>query len=288
MANNSTIAIDPSMGTNDTHTIFNGWKPSGRDCGSIDILWTCILTTFLCCWVSTYPNVPSVKDKRYHRFIDKLNLACIGLLGSDFLLGLAVGQLANARRSVKVSTSFATHNCGPVMAELICVSTQLFAGDPDIRNGKEWTLTHGLFADMGGFLLTSPDYPEGFPVTSEQLFYLVKHGHVDYPSLTKKDIKDMNHVDTLSKVVVLWQVMWFIITELQRVRDGLPLTEIELTALSFSVVMIVTSGCWFYKPTITRPVTISTKDGRTVEEIRAMARDTVRIHVHMTAESRLT
>jgi len=77
---------------------------------------------------------------------------------------------------------------------------------------------------MGGFLLTSPDYLKEFPVRSEQLYYLVKHGHVDYPSLTRKDTKDMDHVDTLAKIIVVWQVTWFIVTPLQCVRQGLPMS----------------------------------------------------------------
>lgn len=70
-------------------------------------------------------------------------------------------------------------------------------------DGRQWTLTHGFFADMGGFHLTSPDYPNGFPVTSAQMYYLVKHGHVAFPKLTKSEIKDMSKADTLAKYVHL-------------------------------------------------------------------------------------
>jgi hypothetical protein len=75
-------------------------------------------------------------------------------------------------------------------------------------------------------------------------------------------------------VVVIWQVTWFIITELERLRQGLPMTTLELTALSFSFMMIVTTGLWYHKPTIVWPVPISTRDGRTIEQIRAKARET--------------
>jgi hypothetical protein len=92
MANNSSTSSFPSV----------GWRPSGTDRGSVDIIWDCMLTIVLCCWVSTYPNVPSLNDKRRHRFVDKCNMACIGLVGPDLLLGIAMGQFAEARRSVKV------------------------------------------------------------------------------------------------------------------------------------------------------------------------------------------
>ncbi|KAL2256475.1 hypothetical protein VTK26DRAFT_1606 [Humicola hyalothermophila] len=67
---------------------------------------------------------------------------------------------------------------------------------------------------------------------------------------------------------------WFSVGELQRVRDGLPMTTLELTALSFSVTMMITSLDWYEKPTIARPITLSTKDGRSIDYIRSIARET--------------
>lgn len=32
---------------------------------------------------------------------------------------------------------------------------------------------HAFFANMGGFILTSSDYPDGFPIDAEQLFFPV-------------------------------------------------------------------------------------------------------------------
>lgn len=85
-----------------------GWVESGNGRGTIDILWSCFVIMVLCVWVSTYPNVPSRNDRWYHPIIDKLNLMLIGYLGPDLLCGIAVGQLASARRSVKVRSNIDT------------------------------------------------------------------------------------------------------------------------------------------------------------------------------------
>lgn len=65
---------------------------------------------------------------------------------------------------------------------------------------SEWSLVHGFFADMGGILLESPDYPP-FPVKAEELHYLIKHRHVDFPTISKDDIKASNKTDGVSKFV---------------------------------------------------------------------------------------
>jgi len=171
-----------SNGTAATTGGMVGWVRSENDRGTANVLWSCCTTILLCVWVSTYPNVPAREDKWYHRFVDKVNLACIGFLGPDFLFGLSIGQLASARRSVKAFR--------PVLSRL-----QPAGGN------AEWTLTHAFYADMGGFLLCSPDYLDGFPINAEQLLYLVDHGHLDFPGLTRHDIRDKNMADRLSKLV---------------------------------------------------------------------------------------
>ncbi|TLD17436.1 uncharacterized protein PgNI_00027, partial [Pyricularia grisea] len=228
-----------------------GWVSSSRDRGTVDILRSSCLTIFLCVWIATYPYIPSINDKWYHRFIDKANMACIGFLGPDFLFGLAIGQLASARRSVKI---FRDSNLVP--------------------ERQSWTLSHGFFADMGGFQLKAPDFPNGFPINAEQLFYLVKHGHLDFPVLTKEEICQRSRVDELSRIITIWQALWFTITEVQRVANGYPMTTLELTAISFAVVMMATSGSWYFKPSITQATYLNTKNQRTVKLIRKHARST--------------
>lgn len=78
------------------------WVSSSDRRGTLDILYSSILTIGLCVWVSTYPNVPSPRDTWKQRLIDKINLAMIGFLGPDLLFALALGQWSSASRSLKV------------------------------------------------------------------------------------------------------------------------------------------------------------------------------------------
>lgn len=74
------------------------------------------------------------------------------------------------------------------------------------------------------------------------------------------------------RLLTIWQVLWFSVAEIQRVRNGLPMTTLELTALSYAFVIVVTSICWYRKPAITRPQYIPTKNKKTIDEIRADAK----------------
>lgn len=78
----------------------------------------------------------------------------------------------------------------------------MFKEDAEVVHGREWTLTHAFFANMGGFLLETPDYKDGFPINGEQLYYLIKHKFVEFPVIEKSEIDDRSRVDGLSKSVL--------------------------------------------------------------------------------------
>ncbi|KAF5643396.1 oxidoreductase [Fusarium tjaetaba] len=230
------------------HQPLVGWQDSSDDRGSLDVLWSCLVTLLLCAWVSTYPNAGSPHDKWYHPLLDKFNLAIITFLGPDFLFGIALGQFSSARSSVKA-----------------------FKRDSHLTRGQKWKLIHGFFVDMGCLHLTAPDYSiadgKSFPIDAKQFHYLVKHGFVEFPDIDKLEIKERNSVDTLSRIITVFQAAWFTIKELARIHKGYPISTLELTTLSFCFITFVISALWYHKPSISKPQFITTKDDITIEEI---------------------
>ena len=96
------------MATNND-TIVSGWTSSPDGRGTHSIVLSCVVTIVLCCWTTVCPNIPALKDSRWAQLKDKFDLACIGVLGPEFLLGIAVGQRVSARKAVKVSPLYPFH-----------------------------------------------------------------------------------------------------------------------------------------------------------------------------------
>ncbi|PKY07896.1 hypothetical protein P168DRAFT_323107 [Aspergillus campestris IBT 28561] len=145
----------------------------------------------------------------------------MGVLGPEFLLMLTLGQWTSARASVKELTEM---------------------------GHRDWTIVHGFYADMGGFVLHGPGIEIPFPIDAQQFLFLVKHGYIEYPRITKEDIMDRNKSDGLARCIAVCQAVWMVIDCFTRVGLGLTLTKLELTTLSFILVFLVTSFCWYYKP----------------------------------------
>lgn len=208
-----------------------GWvrSPDGR--GTLDIIWQCTVTIILCCWSSLCVNVPTDGESSILQLWDKFNLACLGVLGPEFLFALALGQYESARRSVQQfkSGGYAT-----------------------------WTMRHAFCADMGGFVLQVPvphvsaDFPAPlapssmrFPIDAKQLYYLVKRGYVQFPTIAEEDVAES---DRLARFITIFQVVWFSVNSIARAVQRLQITTFELTTLAFIPCMIATSFCWYYKP----------------------------------------
>ena len=114
----------PNATLNETRSDRQGWTSSSNDRGSIDIIWSCVLTTFLCCWSVLVINVPQPRSSVWHLLYRKILLLGLCGIAPELILQIAYGQLLSAYRSVKL-----------------------------FRNSgySEWTLTHAFLRRHGRF-----------------------------------------------------------------------------------------------------------------------------------------
>ena len=99
------VDLEVMNSTSLSSDITRGWVAESGGRGTLKILLNCIFTIFLCCWTSVCVNLPAQSESKCQRFLDKSKLACISILGPDFLLILAIGQYESAKESVKVRGS---------------------------------------------------------------------------------------------------------------------------------------------------------------------------------------
>ena len=204
-----------------------GWTDSPDGRGTASIIWSCAITTGLCCWSVLIVNLPSPRGPKtgyWWTLVRKLMLLALCALAPEIIFQVALGQWLAAQKSIR-----------------------LFRPLPR-PSQKKWTLRHGFFAEMGGFHLRSSDYPDGFPVNSEQLHFLVANGYVEYPKLEESQIRDRDKVDTLLRLITLFQTLAFVVTSLVRVGQHLALTALELSVLAFVVMSSWTTYFWLRKP----------------------------------------
>ncbi|KAF4624523.1 hypothetical protein G7Y89_g13645 [Cudoniella acicularis] len=237
-----------------------GWTsgPNGR--GTTDIIYSCGITMFLCSWSVLCLNVPGPNDSQFRLFRRRIYVTALAFLGPEFLFQIALGQLISARNSVQQFRD----------------SIQKLP-DSEKKN-KEWTMTHAFYADMGGFRFHSkgcPQFPQGwpkFPVDAKQIHYLWTEGYIDFPAITREEIRDKNKVDAVLRIFTIFQIVWFIVNMAGRRAQNLAITCGELTTAAFIVCSFGTVLCWAHKPAdVTTSVDIEAK--ATIAEIICKAGD---------------
>ena len=191
-------------------------SPDGR--GTIDIIWGCILTIFLCVWTVLTLNVPAPNTTLSAFALTTLKWATIALFGPEWLSGMAGAQWSIARKAKK----------------------QFEDGD------IPWTMQQSFFAEMGGVRLKLDD--DEFPINSKHVYVLVKLGLINLDAINPAAIDDRSKADGVAKVFTILQTGWFILQCIARLAQRISITSLELSTVAFVVCTIGTNIMWWAKP----------------------------------------
>ena len=220
-----------------------GWTSQPNSRGTLDIIWDCSFTMFLCSWSILCLNVPPRYEHEVYRWRRKFWFACLTLSVPEWTFQMALGQWLRARSSVR----------------------QFHAA-----KHTDWTMKHAFYANMGGFILQAKDWTgdhDGnrktnwapFPVDADQLLYLVNQGYIELPSIDERTIKEKDKVDGAIRLLTICQIFWFVINVSGRAAASLPITCLELTTAAFLICVVGISLCWYHKPAdLTIPEIIET------------------------------
>ena len=206
--------------TNTTSSTTEGWVSSPNGRGTIDILWACLITTFLCTWTSLHLNLPAPRESHLQRGFRRFRWMIQAFIAPELVVGLATGQKIEARRSVSLWKD---------------------------SGYDKWTIHHGFYAMMGGFVLQPRD-SKPFPVKSKQLHYLVTRGYTSFPAITEMEIRTKGKQDGFQKILTLLQLGWFVLQCLTRAIQHLPVTTLELATIGLVLCTLASYYQWFHKP----------------------------------------
>ncbi|KAF8173475.1 hypothetical protein BJ912DRAFT_822147, partial [Pholiota molesta] len=199
-----------------------------------DIVISCLATIFACTWSAIHPNIPAITDSAWHSFHRWVTIMICALLAPEWMTYWAVQQRLGAKK---------------------------------IMDDPQWTLAHGFFLQMGGFMLCE----SGRPVQTlldhnwrhkdeTTLTWNIQQKVIDPPRITEEDIKDRSKGDAISKTFIVLQTTWFVVQCIARWSQRLPLTELEVVTLGFAMLNGITYIAWWDKPqNVGRPVFLESK-----------------------------
>ncbi|KAJ9646205.1 hypothetical protein H2204_000868 [Knufia peltigerae] len=96
----STLLLAPSYAQHTNHTQeFVGWQESPNVRGTMDIIWTCLFTVFICVWTAVHLNVPAPPgtDSAIDLWLRRIKWVGNCCIVPEIVMMLAAGQWSFAR-----------------------------------------------------------------------------------------------------------------------------------------------------------------------------------------------
>lgn len=246
------VASPPNLDDTHVHILDASDSPSCNARTLWDIISSCLLTLFACTWTAIHMDIPGMNEGVVAVAVRRLLFMVGAIFGPEFVIAWAAWQLLHARQVAReFNVGFdAQHpqppddHRAPWWSEL---APTFFGYVPNSRQSSRWTVTHGFFACMGGFVLYVGDVPRA-TLTADELLRFVGEGSVERPDITKADIEERSKGDVISKWVAIFQLVWFIIQLFARFALGLPVTPLEIDTLGVVVLTCIAYGLWWKKP----------------------------------------
>ena len=248
------------MGSNNTVA----WIPSPNRRGTIDVLWICAFTLFICTWTVLHPNIPTRGEllarwtqwRFWRKRLKLAGLMVVMVVAPELVVALAARDWLWARSSVRE------------MREL---------GFQD----RQWSMSHAFFANMGGYVVNvkvqhqeemvargkgeaqsleqnleslqpssaQREELEIHSLCAAQVALLIRQPYeLHLPELTKEDLQDRSKSSTFAKLMACMQAGWLVVECIARAEQHLAVSQLELATAGFVGCTVVTYLFWWNKP----------------------------------------
>lgn len=251
-----------------------GWYSPPNLRGTLDLVWGCAFTIFICTWTANHINVPPYGSSASWRFWYKVKIMLLSLLSPEYTASVAALDLRSA-----------------------IVLTRRMRG----LGYDQWTIKHSFFVLMGGYMIECDQcwraldvdtflewlengqlqirQPEGSPKKStsktktgtsatkaktssakrdDNTIVHEKPSSIDsvvapnntiiLPWITAIDIEDRSKADWMLKAIASVQLIWLIVQCIGRAVQKLPLSALEATTIAYVACALFAYGAWWNKP----------------------------------------
>ncbi|KAL2061799.1 hypothetical protein VTL71DRAFT_7177 [Oculimacula yallundae] len=193
-------------------------EPDGR--GTLNILLSCLTVLLLNTWTVLHLNIPP-HTSPWRNYLHKVKWWIVALICPDGLAVSSCEQWRNARRSVKALK----------------------------KTYPWWTVTHGFYAEMGGYRVVSAlTHEQMYIFRVKELIWLTERGYLLIPEISLDELHDKSNADWLAKGIALTQSTWFMLQICARVNLHLPISTLELATVAFIGCTGLMYFFWWHKP----------------------------------------
>ncbi|RVX71197.1 hypothetical protein B0A52_04771 [Exophiala mesophila] len=233
----------------------------------------------ICVWSALHLNIAATNETTVQYWLRTVRWILLGVFGPELVVFAAWRQYISARAMQNLQNGPFEER--PEHGSPACLQNGHEDGldedhrgrerskhpmrvQTDVEHGSEWTVVHGFYAAMGGFVFEldsetattlhlSTGAPHRITITPCGIMMLAQCGVL--PRIRKEDIKDKSKADGLAKLVVCLQAGWMVVQTLARVAYQLPVSLLEVNTIGHVVCATFIYILWWHKPRLIREPT---------------------------------
>ncbi|GJE96416.1 hypothetical protein PsYK624_126130 [Phanerochaete sordida] len=269
----------PPRSQNATLTNISSWQAEPTQRGTWAIISTCLCTLLISVWSAIHVDVSPRRQKR--AVLEKVRWFLVGLFAPEWLLYVAFTQLCwtwELSRCAKMDLPAGQLVPSPAPSERTghkrkpsvwsmesedasLVGTLVGQDEAETISSRTsyfvrqhaWTLSHGFYAAMGGFVLDSSPTPvfgteDCLVVTPSMLLFLMAHAPDLIPDISQDHIQSLSKSNGLANLLVFAQLLYFLGSCIARPAQSLPFSLLELWTLSHTLAVLFVHIMWLKKP----------------------------------------
>lgn len=202
-------------------TTLHGWVPEPDGRGTWSILWSCLVTIFICIWSALHLNVPKPRHSSSSLIVRKVMWSLAAATVPEYILWTSANDYFRARKTLRYLTLK--------------------------QKQQDWTMTHILFAFAGGFWVRTPNGEES-KCHPKQLRALIINDIIKGPPILQDELKSRAKADWTVKLIAIFQILWFLVQILARATQHYHITSLEILTVAFVFCSIFIYAFSFGKP----------------------------------------
>ena len=272
-----TTSALPLAGAPSSTAVTVGWVPEPPNRGTLSIIISCMLTMAICVWTALHLNVPSPGQTLIQSWTQSVKWMLTGLFAPELVVYAAWRQYVSARtlqkridglgsNANKETAHTVTGDHLPLVGKIsermhymliIVQKAKIFVDDGTYRERPGWSMMHGFYAGMGGFvfdidpafasvLRPSNSQRQRLTLTPRAIALLADCGLI--PDISKEEIDDKSKANVLAKLLVCLQAGWMVLQTVARVAYGLPVTLLEVNTIGHVICAFLIYTIWWHKP----------------------------------------
>lgn len=244
-----------------------GWYSAPNLRSTMDLVWACAFTIFICTWTALHLNVPPYRSTFGWRLWYKFRLMLVAVLAPEYMAGIALTELRTAVALTKhlrlrgletwtVKQSFFVGMGGYVIEcdnryrplELDTLISLLSVGliriaEPDEKSGIG-SMDHSTISPA------SPASEKPFGLTRSRALHTIQSSEdvVVLPRVFPEDIDARSKADYMLKAISCGQITWLVVQSIGRCIQSLALSALETTTIAYVACALFAYVAWWKKP----------------------------------------